>query len=110
MNLNDVIIYIMAVFAAAGNTTVPVGCIAGGITAGYEMGMILKNLTPILILVLLIIWGLLKKPDWMVKGFSVFGKGITLLITFGLGVGIVQALTGIVLIKKLRLSANALGW
>ena len=52
------------------------------------MGMILKNLTPILILVLLIIWGLLKKPDWMVKGFSVFGKGITLLITFGLGVGI----------------------
>ena len=64
------------------------------------MGMILKNLTPILILVLLIIWGLIKKPDWMVKGFSVFGKGITLLITFGLGVGIVQALTGIVLIKK----------
>ncbi|MBR2949524.1 MAG: ethanolamine utilization protein EutH [Lachnospiraceae bacterium] len=38
------------------------------------MGMILKNLTPILILVLLIIWGLLKKPDWMVKGFSVFVK------------------------------------
>ena len=64
------------------------------------MGMILKNLTPILILVLLIIWGLIKKPDWMVKGFSVFGKGITLLITFGLGVGIVQALTDTLLLQQ----------
>ena len=56
--------------------------------------MILRNLVPIVLLAALISLGLWKAEKWMIKGFSIFGKGIIALITAGLVISIVQTLTG----------------
>ena len=78
----------------AGIVTIPVGVLVGGITAGFPLGMVLRNLIPIVIIAVLISLGLWKAENAMVKGFSWFGKGVVALITAGLAVAIVRALTG----------------
>ena len=78
----------------AGIVTIPLGLLVGGLVAGFPLGMILRNLIPIVLLAALISLGLWKAEKWMIKGFSVFGKGILILITAGLAVSIVQTLTG----------------
>ena len=81
-----------------GVVTIPVGLLAGGLTAGFSLGMILRNLIPIVLLAALIALGLWKAERFMIKGFSIFGKAITGLITLGLAVGIVQSLTGLTIL------------
>lgn len=83
----------------AGLTTIPLGCFFSGLVAGYQIEMILKNIFPIILLVLFIVIGLVKKTDWMLKGFIVFGKAITMIITLGLGIGIFQGLTGMIILE-----------
>lgn len=82
----------------AGIVTVPVGIFAGGLVAGFPVGMILSNLVPILLIALLIALGLWKAEKAMIRGFAVFGKGILAVITFGLAVAVIQSLTGVTLI------------
>lgn len=82
----------------AGIITVPVGTFIGGLLAGLPMILVLKNLTPIIIVALLIVLGLKFAPDGMIKGFTYFGKFITIVITCGLAAAILQKTTGIVLI------------
>ena len=64
-----------------GIVTIPVGILAGGLTAGFPIGMIGKNLIPILLIAGLIVLGLWKAESILIKGFTVFGKAITILIT-----------------------------
>ena len=64
--------------------------------------MILRNLIPIIIFALLIALGLWKFEKAMVKGFTWFGKFVVALITLGLGAGIVESLTGIVIIPGMN--------
>lgn len=78
----------------AGIVTIPLGVLVGGLVAGFEPVMVLKNLTPILIAALLIALGLVFAPDKMTSGFEVFGKGLVALITAGLALGVFQQLTG----------------
>ena len=85
----------------AGIVTVPVGVFVGGLVAGFPIGMVARNLIPIVIIAALIALGLWKAEKWMVKGFEIFGKGIVILITVGLAAGIVEALTGLKLIPGL---------
>lgn len=82
----------------AGIMTIPIGCFFGGITAGFSVVMILKNLVPIIIFAALIAIGLWKIPNGMIKGFNVFGYAVTVMITVGLAAIIIQTLTGIVVI------------
>ncbi|SHK09330.1 ethanolamine utilization protein EutH [Paramaledivibacter caminithermalis] len=82
----------------AGLITIPIGCLAGGIVAGFELSMILSNLVPIIIVSLLLAFGLWKIPEKMIKGFTVFGKGVVAVITIGLAAIIIETLTGIVVI------------
>ena len=63
------------------------------------VGMILANLVPIVLVAALIILGLWLAPKGMIKGFTVFGKGVVIVAIFGLVVGAVQQLVGITLIK-----------
>lgn len=88
----------MAQGILAGVITVPVGSLAGGLVAGYSIGMIFRNLVPIILFAALIAVGLWRFENAMIKGFSVFGKFIIALITLGLIAGIVETLTGIVVI------------
>ena len=85
----------------AGIVTVPVGILAGGLVAGFPLGMVLRNLIPIVLIAALIALGLWKAEKAMIRGFALFGKGVVAVITVGLVSIIVEALTGFVLIKDL---------
>ena len=88
----------MAKGILCGIVTIPVGLLAGGLVAGFPVSMIFGNLVPIVLIALLIALGLWKWEKAMIRGFGWFGKGITALITFGLGLAIFQELTGLTLI------------
>lgn len=81
-----------------GIVTIPIGILVGGLTAGFPLGMVLRNLIPIVLLAALIALGLWKAEDRMVRGFAVFGKIVVAVITVGLAAAIIQALTGFVVI------------
>ncbi len=77
-----------------GIVTIPLGIFVGGIVAGFPLLMVLRNLIPIVLIAILIALGLWKAENAMIKGFAIFGKFITALITVGLAIAIVQGLTG----------------
>ena len=82
----------------AGIVTIPVGLLAGGLVAGFDLGLILRNLIPIVLLATVIAVGLWLAEGFMIKAFSVFGKVIVALITVGLAAAIIEALTGFAVI------------
>ena len=81
-----------------GVVTVPIGVLVGGLVAGFDLLMVLRNLIPIILIALLIALGLWRWEKAMIKGFGIFGKAIIALITVGLAAAIVEALTGFVII------------
>ncbi len=81
-----------------GIVTIPLGVFAGGLTAGFPVGMVAKNLIPIVLIAALIALGLWKWEKAMIRGFTVFGKAVTAVITAGLAAAIFQALTGVTVI------------
>ena len=88
----------MAKGILCGIVTVPVGIFAGGLTAGFPLSMVLRNLIPIVLIAALIAFGLWRSEEAMIRGFAGFGKGVVALITAGLGAAIVQELTGFVIL------------
>ena len=92
----------LATGVLAGIITIPIGAFFGGISAGFPVIMVLKNLIPIIIIAALISVGLWKFENGMIKGFTVFGKFIVAVITVGLICGIVESLTGITIIKGMN--------
>ena len=91
----------MAKGILCGVVTIPLGVLAGGITAGFEIGMVLRNLVPIVIIAALIALGLWKAENGMIKGFGWFGKGVVAVIAIGLAASIMETLTGISVIPGL---------
>ncbi len=81
-----------------GIITIPVGVFAGGLAAGFPVVMVAKNLIPIILIAALIALGLWRWEQGMIRGFTVFGKAITVIITVGLAASIFEALTGMALI------------
>ena len=77
-----------------GIVTIPIGVFVGGIVAGFPVGMVARNLIPIILIAMLIALGLWKAEQALIKGFTIFGKAITGLITAGLILAILEALTG----------------
>ena len=88
----------MAKGVLCGIVTIPLGLLAGGIAAGFSLKMVLRNLIPIVLIAVLIALGLWRAERTMVKGFSLFGRFVIVLVTVGLVAAIVEALTGFVII------------
>ena len=88
----------MAKGILAGIVTIPLGVLVGGLVAGFPLTMVLMNLIPIVLIGILITLGLIFAEKAMIKGFSIFGKGVVIVITIGLGAAIVEELTGFALI------------
>lgn len=88
----------MAKGILCGIVTIPVGVLLGGLTAGFSIGMVLRNLIPIVLIAVLIALGLWRSEQAMVRGFAVFGKIVVAVITLGLAAAIVEALTGFAVI------------
>ncbi|MDO4784110.1 MAG: ethanolamine utilization protein EutH [Propionibacteriaceae bacterium] len=76
-----------------GVVTIPIGVLAGGLTAGFDVLMILRNLVPIVIAALLIAFGLWRFPDAMTRGFLAFGKFLVFIISIALAIGSFEFLT-----------------
>ena len=89
---------VMAQGILCGIVTVPLGVLAGGLTAGFPIGMVLRNLIPIVIIAALIALGLWRAENAMVRGFEVFGRLVVAVVTVGLAAAVVEALTGFVII------------
>lgn len=92
----------LATGVLAGVITIPVGAFLGGLAAGFPVGMVARNLIPILLFALLIALGLWLIPEGMVKGFQVFGKIVVIVITIGLAAAIIEKLTGLALIPGMN--------
>lgn len=82
----------------AGVITIPIGALVGGIVAGFDVFMVLRNLIPIALFAVLITLGLWKFEKAMITGFLWFGRIILAVITVGLAAGIFEYLTGITVI------------
>ncbi len=85
----------------SGIVTIPIGVFVGGLVAGFPVGMVARNLIPIILIAALIALGLWRAEKAMIRGFVIFGKLIVILITVGLAAGIVEGLTGLQLIPGL---------
>lgn len=88
----------LAMGILAGIVTIPIGCIAGGFTAGWGADIVIGNLLPVVIVAALIAIGLWRIPDKMTTGFQYFGKGVVIMITIGLAAIVFETLTGVVII------------
>lgn len=88
----------MAKGILCGIVTVPLGVLAGGLTAGFPPVMVLQNLIPIVLLAALIALGLWRAERAMVRGFEIFGRAVVALSTAALAAAAVQALTGVTII------------
>lgn len=82
----------------AGVITIPLGALVGGLVAGFDLTMLLRNLLPIALFAILITLGLWKFEKAMITGFLWFGRIILAVITVGLAAGIWEHLTGITII------------
>ena len=90
----------LAVGILIGLITVPLACIVGGIVminSGFPLTFsdIIFNTLPVAVVAVLIILGLVLMQQKMLRGFILFGKGVTALVTFGTIIAVFQYLTGI---------------
>ena len=83
-----------------GAITIPFGVIAGGITAGFELGLVFVNTVPVALLSAIIALGMWKWERIVVNGFMWFGKFIVAVSVFGLAVGIISTLTGVEIFER----------
>lgn len=87
--------------ALAGIISIPLGIFVGGLVMGLPILTVLRNLVPIVLLAAVIALGLWRAEKAMIKGFTLFGKGVVAVITVGLAASIVQSLTGVTLVAGL---------
>ncbi len=91
----------MALGTMAGLIALPIGCFVGGLIMGLAPVQVLRNLLPVLLFALLLALALLAFPEKSIRGFILFGKCVTCLITLALITGCFQEMTGIVWVKGL---------
>lgn len=77
-----------------GLAAMPAGLLAGGMAAGLSAAECLHQNLPVFAAALLMLLGLWKIPDRMVRGFCVLAQGIRVLITAGLVLAAVEFLCG----------------
>ncbi len=77
-----------------GLVAMPVGLVAGGLFCGLSVLTCLHQNLPIFLLALLLLGGLWKFPEKMVKGFCLLAEGIRWLVTIGLVLAAVESMTG----------------
>lgn len=77
-----------------GLVTMPVGLIVGGLLSGLSLTVCLRQSLPVFGFGLLLLLGLWRFPDKMVKGFCLLAEGIKILVTAGLILAAVEAMSG----------------
>ncbi|MEC1624560.1 ethanolamine utilization protein EutH [Bacillus mojavensis] len=85
-----------------GLCTVPIGCFVGGVAAGFELGLILKNILIPILFSAVIAFGLWRYTDKTIRVFHVFGKAVSIVAIIGLVAVSIETMTGILLIPGLE--------
>ena len=101
-----------AIFAKGilcGIITVPVGCLTGGLMAGYTPVFVLRNLIPVILLAAVISLCLVFVPKIITKVFIIFGRIIGIIATVSCVTAIASSLTGITIIPDLGDISEAMG-
>jgi len=100
----------LALGVLAGMVTIPIGCIAGGLVAmgsdivvngqpvNFTFATIFYNLTPVVLISVLLALGLKFIPEKMIAGFQIFAKCLVAFITFGLACSVIEAVIGVQII------------
>lgn len=78
-----------------GLITMPAAFMAGGFVCGLSLGQTLWQNMPVFVLAGLLLLGLIRIPERMVRGFTIFASGIRLVITVGLILAALTYLTGL---------------
>lgn len=78
-----------------GLVSIPAAFIVGGLLCDLSLGETLFQCRPVFLLSFLILIGIWKKPNQMIRGFSVIARGISILTTLGLMLGAFTYMTGI---------------
>ncbi|MGN0801872.1 MAG: ethanolamine utilization protein EutH [Candidatus Faecivicinus sp.] len=84
-----------------GLIAMPVALILGGTLCGLSLGNALWQSVPMLVLAALLLLGIWKRTNGMIRGFAVFARGIQILTTVGLALGAVTYMTGYALVPGL---------
>ena len=92
-----------------GLAATPVGLIVGGLLCRLSLAACLHQNLPIFVLALLLLLGLWKIPERMVKGFCLLAEGIKILITAGLVLAAVENLTGWAPVRGMAPIGEAMG-
>ena len=77
-----------------GVSTVPLGLIAGGLTAGYPLKFIFSQIPILVILSIATVVLFLRFPEFMVKALSLFAKSMEIVAVSGLIVAVFLYLSG----------------
>jgi len=78
----------------AGLIALPPALLVGGLMSGLGAGQTLRQCLPVFLIALLLLWGLLRHPNGLLRGFSALSGVIRAAATVGLILGAVQHLTG----------------
>ncbi len=85
----------------AGLFSVPVGCIAGGLLAGFDLAMILQNLIPAAILCALLFIFMIFFSNLIVRSLQILGKILLCVSLTGLMISAAGKLLGVTLAEDL---------
>ena len=84
-----------------GLAAMPAALLIGGLLCGIPILMLILQCLPILLVSILLLLGIWKKPDSMIRGFSVFARAISVLTTVGLALGAFAYMTGVSILPGL---------
>ena len=84
-----------------GLATLPVGLVVGGLLCGLSLVRTICQSIPIFLISVLLLWGLIKNTEKMIRGFTLFARVIQGITTLGLMLAAVQSLSGWVLLPGL---------
>lgn len=84
-----------------GIATLPVGCFLGGIMLGTPIIKLIITMLPVIIISAITCVGLVLNPNLCRKIFKLVGDLLNIILYFGVGVGILQKITPVVIIKNI---------
>lgn len=97
ISINDYPYFIKGILS--GILTVPIGMLVSGFLMKVPLKDILFNLLPVILFVIPIAWGLVKKQYLMIKLFNILGRFISIICTIGLILSMLEFSFDIILVK-----------
>ncbi|MBE6050911.1 MAG: ethanolamine utilization protein EutH [Clostridium sp.] len=84
-----------------GIITVPIGLLLGGFLLNIGINTLLLNITPVLIISIILVLGIKYKPNVCLKLFSALGKLITLVSLIGLALQGISSISGVIILEEM---------